>query len=236
MNEWISDLQARFAAVTDRKEATVMKAYMRGQFEFAGIKSPLRTAIVREWLSGRGDVPAALLEETVRGLWELPEREYTYAALDLLAKQAKRLNERHLELLETLVVTNSWWDTVDALAASLIGPLLLRHPQLAPVHAEKWIASDNIWLQRTALLFQLKYKRSTDPDRLFDYIRRTADSREFFIRKAIGWALREYSKTDAEAVIRFVELAPLSPLSRREALKWLDRQSPGHSRGKERTT
>jgi 3-methyladenine DNA glycosylase AlkD len=227
MNEWISDLQARFAACSDRKEAAAMKAYMRGQFEFAGIKSPLRVTIVREWLSGRGDVPAALLDETVRTLWGLPEREYSYVALDLLAKHAKRLDERHLELLETLVVTNSWWDTVDALAASLIGPILLRHPQLAPVHAKIWIASDNMWLQRTALLFQLKYKRNTDTDRLFDYIRRTADSREFFIRKAIGWALREYSKTDAEAVIRFVDLQPMSPLSKREALKWLDRRASG---------
>jgi 3-methyladenine DNA glycosylase AlkD len=227
MNEWISDLQARFAACSNRNEAEAMKAYMRGQFEFAGIKSPLRKSVVGEWLSSRGPVPAGLLEQTVLGLWELPEREFQYAALDVLAKQVRRLDERHLEMLESLVVTKPWWDTVDVIAASLIGPILLRDPLLAPMRTELWITSDDMWLQRTALLFQLKYKRNTDEDRLFDYIRRTAESREFFIRKAIGWALREYSKTDPGAVIRFVESEPLSPLSRREALKWLDRRRSG---------
>lgn len=226
MNEWVADLQQRFAAHADREAAESMEAYMRGQFAFIGIPSPQRKTIVGEWLQTRPAAPSpALLEETARGLWQLPEREYAYAALDLLAKYAKRLDESHLGLLEALVVSNSWWDTVDALAAGLIGPLLLRHPLSERREPERWIASDNMWLVRTALLYQLKYKRKTDADRLFDYVRRTAASREFFIRKAIGWALREYSKTDADSVIRFVRSEPLSPLSEREALKWLNRNS-----------
>lgn len=225
MNEWIADLQHRFAASADPGEAQRMKAYMRHQFEFAGIKSPLRKEIMKAWSRPllKPAPSLALIEETVRGLWELPEREYAYTAIDLLAKQVKRLDDSHLSMLESLVVAKPWWDTVDLLAGGLIGPLLLRYPQLERDYPERWIESDHLWLQRTALLYQLKYKQHTDKDRLFDYIRRKTDSREFFICKAIGWALREYSKTDADAVIRFVGAEKLSPLSEREALKSIRR-------------
>lgn len=229
MKEWTCDLQRRFEAAANPGEAAAMTAYMRGQFDFWGIKSPVRSAIVKEWLSRIQSPSADQLEQTARALWELPQREYQYAALDLLAKHVKRLEERHLDLLESLVVHKSWWDTVDALASNLIGPLLLRHARLTGPLTERWIACENMWLQRTALLYQLKYKKNTDTDRLFRYIGLTKNNPEFFIRKAIGWALREYSKTDAGAVRRFVANHALSPLSEREALKWLERRQTGDS-------
>ncbi|MBD2864866.1 DNA alkylation repair protein [Paenibacillus oceani] len=229
MKEWTCDLQRSFEAASNPGEAAAMTAYMRGQFDFWGIKSPVRSAIVKEWLSRIQSPSADQLEQTARALWELPQREYQYAALDLLAKHVKRLEERHLDLLESLVVHKSWWDTVDALASNLIGPLLLRHAHLTGPLTERWIECDHMWLQRTALLYQLKYKKNTDTDRLFRYIGLTKNSPEFFIRKAIGWALREYSKTDADAVRRFVANHALSPLSEREALKWLERRQTGDS-------
>lgn len=229
MNEWTRDLQQRFEAAANPEEAKAMIAYMRGQFDFWGIKSPVRSAIVKEWIAGIKTPDVNKLEKTAQTLWELPQREYQYAALDLLVKHTKRLEERHLELLESLVVRKSWWDTVDPLASNLIGPLLLRFPHLTAPLTERWIVCDNMWLQRTALLYQLKYKKNTDTERLFRYIGLTKSSTEFFIRKAIGWALREYSKTDEEAVRRFVADNTLSPLSEREALKWLERRQTGDS-------
>ena len=121
-------------------------------------------------------------------------------------------------------MTNSWWDAVDTIADHLIGFHLQRFPELVPVSVAKWLASDNMWLQRTAILFQLKYKKKTDVSLLFHCIKEMANSKEFFIRKAIGWALREYSKTDAAAVQSFVASTELWPPSVREALKGIQQK------------
>ena len=120
---------------------------------------------------------------------------------------------------EFMIINKSWWDTVDMIASHLVGTHFKRFPGLIPAYTEKWMASGNFWLQRTALLFQLKYKKETDVELMSDLIKRLAGEKEFFIRKAIGWVLREYSKTDPEIVINFVENQQLSNLSRTEALK-----------------
>ena len=158
-----------------------------------------------------------------RRAWKLEEREYQYAACDVIAAYVGLSSERLLADLRFLVTHKSWWDTVDALAPS-VGALVLAHPQLR-TELDAWIGDDNIWLARVALLHQLRFKTHTDSGRLFRYCRQRATDDEFFLRKAIGWALREYSKTDAAAVRRFVaaDADRLSPLSRREALLWLDR-------------
>ena len=127
--------------------------------------------------------------------------------------------------VEPLITSKSWWDTVDSLAGHTVGVLVAQHPELAST-MDEWISSEDIWLARTAILHQLGYKAKTDRDRLFAYCLRRAADREFFIRKAIGWALREYSKTDAKAVHAFVRTnaGTLSSLSSKEALKWLERR------------
>jgi 3-methyladenine DNA glycosylase AlkD len=124
--------------------------------------------------------------------------------------------------IRTLVTTKSWWDTVDSLAKNGAGGLVLRYPELAGT-MDRWVESENMWLRRTAILHQLGFKERTGADRLFRYCELRAHEQEFFIRKAIGWALREYSKVDADAVRRFVadHDAALSGLSKREALLWL---------------
>ena len=117
-----------------------------------------------------------------------------------------------------LITTNSWWDTVDWLA-KLVGEHFRRYPALIRPGTERWMASDNFWLQRVCLIFQLKYKGATDAALLFGYVRRIAGSREFFLQKGAGWALREYSKTDPDDVRAFVETTRLAPLTKREALR-----------------
>ncbi|CAG7645123.1 DNA alkylation repair protein [Paenibacillus allorhizosphaerae] len=217
-------LEALLRTHANPRQAGPMQAYMRDQFPFLGIKSPERVALEKQYWKERGLPAKDELEACVRGLWGLPEREFQYAAMGLLERQAKKADRAQIVLLEELVVTKSWWDTVDLIAARLVGLHLSRFPELIPERAERWIASDNIWLQRTAILFQLGYKTRTDKELLFALIRRRSESDEFFIRKAIGWALREYSKTDEEAVRRFVAETQLSPLSVREALKHADKK------------
>jgi len=123
--------------------------------------------------------------------------------------------------LEQLIVQKSWWDTVDGLASWIIGTYFQLYPQTVVGVTEKWMNSGNMWLQRTSLIFQLKYKKNTDTQLLSNYILRLADRKEFFIRKAIGWVLREYSKTNKQWVKNFIQTNKLSALSYREASKYV---------------
>jgi len=161
----------------------------------------------------------------VHGLWDLPEREYQYVALGLLSKLEKKLPAGFILTLEDLLVTKSWWDTVDTLAAGVVGAHFQRYPQVCAEKLAEWQKSENFWLRRTCILFQLGYKKNTDFPLLCDIIRENLASKEFFINKAIGWALRQYSRVDAQAVRDFVAQTPLQPLSAREALKWLERRA-----------
>ncbi|WP_139489199.1 DNA alkylation repair protein [Brevibacillus dissolubilis] len=216
---YTQNLEHLFRSHANDVNAGPMRAYMKDHFPFLGIKSPERTALLREFVREHGVPEGDMLSAVVRELWALPEREFQYAALELLEKRVKKLDVSFLPLLEELVVHKSWWDTVDTLAARLVGVFLTKHPEMILPSVDKWLASEHMWLQRTAILFQLKYKEKTDLPLLYRSILHVVDSKEFFLQKAIGWALREYAKTDAQAVIEFVGAHPLAPLSRREALK-----------------
>lgn len=208
-----------FTAHGNQETARPMEAYMKNQFPFLGIKTPLRRELGKRLFQEQGNPED--WEVVVRELWSLPEREYQYIALDLLGKGKKRYIPEDLEVAEGLITTKSWWDTVDYLAAHTVGTLLRLYPALIPQSNERWLEGTNMWLQRTALLFQLSYKDKTDQELLFNNIRFCAGSKEFFIQKAIGWSLREYAKTNPDAVRHFVGMTPMAPLSRREALKHL---------------
>jgi 3-methyladenine DNA glycosylase AlkD len=199
---------------------------MRGQFAFLGLPNPVRAVLDREVLAGLPPPDEPQLVAVVRQCWAWSEREYQYFALGYLRRHLRRAGSGLLPVLEELITTKSWWDTVDDLAKHGVGALVRADPALLPV-MDDWISSENMWLARTALLHQLAYKDVTDADRLFRYCRLRAADREFFIRKAIGWALREYSKTDEAAVRGFVaDMGDgLSGLSRIEALKWLERRA-----------
>lgn len=202
-------------------QAGSMQAYMRDQFPFLGIKTPARSALLKEFIAAQGLPSLADLAVILRDLWQMPQREYQYSALTLLDKQQKRLPPDFIGVLEYLIVTKSWWDTVDLLAGHAVATQFARYQQVRDETIARWRISDNFWLRRTTLLFQLHYKANTDEELLFSLIRENLDSKEFFIQKAIGWALREYSKTAATAVQDFVAATSLAPLSEREALKWL---------------
>lgn len=197
----------------DAPFAAWQKAYMLHQFPFLGVRSPLLKKAVKTY-------DAAEWRQEISLLWEEPEREFQYAALQLALLHKKEWAAADLELFEKLICSKSWWDTVDTIAPHLAGALFFRFPELL-VHADRWLLSENLWLRRSAIIFQLRYKEKTDGDRLFKSCAHLGSEKEFFIRKAIGWALREYGKTEPKRVIKFLASASLSPLSVREARKHL---------------
>jgi 3-methyladenine DNA glycosylase AlkD len=225
VREVMARLVATFERARDDAAAPAMRAYMRDQFDFLGIASPARVALSREVMEGLPRPTTTDLDAIARACWERPEREHAYFALWLLRRHVKVLEPDFLATARVLLTTRSWWDTVDELAQNIVGPLVQRADRASLM--DEWIEDENIWLARTAILHQTRYKDDTDAARLFRYCERRAGDTEFFIRKAIGWALREHSKTDADAVRTFVAAhdRELSGLSKREALKWLDRQA-----------
>ena len=198
-----------------------MKKYMRDQFEYLGIKTPQNNALLKDFIKTHGLPPLDELDAVARDLWLLPQREFQYAAMNLLGKWEKKFEPGFISTIEYLIVTKSWWDTVDALASHAVGTHFKRFPDVRRKSLKKWRKSNNLWLRRTTLLFQLGYKNETDFDLLCKIIRENLRSDEFFINKAIGWALRQYAYVDPKAVKKFVKATPLHPLSLREAMKHL---------------
>lgn len=212
-------LRAELPRHADPVRAVSAAKYMRDQFPFFGIASNPLSALFRTTMQGLPRPTSADATAFALACWDRPEREYQYVACTYLRKYARLLDESFLETVRHLIVTKSWWDTVDALAAHVVGPLISAYPSRVKL-MDDWAAGDQMWLTRTAILFQLRYKGETDADRLFGYCASRAEHKDFFIRKAIGWALREYAYTDPEAVVAFVRSHPeLSGLSQREALK-----------------
>ncbi|SMF84912.1 DNA-7-methylguanine glycosylase [Paenibacillus uliginis N3/975] len=204
--------------------ALKMKSYMRNQFEFFGIQSPLRRELTSQFLKEYGFPHEEQVVETITELWNMNERELQNAALQVIDMRKRKFHQEDIKLIEQITIEKSWWDTVDHIASNHAGHYFSLYPEQLFI-ADRWIESDNFWLQRSAILYQLKYKHNTDAERLFTYIRKVSESNEFFIQKAIGWSLRQYSKYNPEAVRDFVESNPLSNLSKREALKVLNRTS-----------
>ncbi len=216
---YVASIKTRFRAHANASNAMGMKAYMKHHFEFLGIKSPERKVLSKEALN-KINLPAMNeCEAIVKKLWELPEREFQYFAMDLLEKRKRQMERHHIHLLEHLIVNKSWWDTVDLLASKLVGHYFQQFPSQIESITNRWMASGNMWLQRSCILFQLKYKADTNTKLLTRFILQCHTSSEFFLQKAIGWALREYAKTNPQYVINFVAKHALAPLSKREALK-----------------
>jgi len=225
MIDYLKPLADAFEDLRNDAIALQMKKYMKGQYEYFGIKAPERREVLRLFLQHYG-LPDDM-EAMARNCWDLPQREYQYFAMEVLAKKAKKAPAERIGLYEYMITTKSWWDTVDYIAANLVGPYFQKYPEKIRPVTERWMSSGNIWSQRSSLLFQLRFKKNTDLELMTDYIRRLYGSKEFFINKAIGWVLREYSKTDPNWVVDFVEKEKdhLANLSKREALKWLEKKS-----------
>ncbi|MGD6994251.1 DNA alkylation repair protein [Sutcliffiella horikoshii] len=201
-----------------------MEDYMRNHFSFLGIKSPERKELLKRFFVEHGKPEREWIQSLATFLYAQPEREFHYAALAMVDVHIKKLDAEWLSFLEKLITTNSWWDTVDHIAPHHAGAILLREKASINEYPDRWIKSDNFWLQRSAILFQLKYKEKTDAEKLFSYIEAVSGSKEFFVQKSIGWALREYSKTAPDEVWTFIKSTDLAPLSRREGLKHMERK------------
>lgn len=221
MHQYSKAITKLYSKYGSKKEAVPMKKYMRNQFEFFGIKSPLRKEITREFIKKNGVPPVEDAETIIKELYKLPQRELHYFACGLVYRLKKSWRKKDIKLIEWLILHKSWWDTVDFIASNLAGEYFRKFPEKTKTIIKKWQESPNMWLNRSAIIFQLGYKHLTDEKLLFQNIKRHAASDEFFHRKAIGWALREYTRTNPKAVIEFVKNNELKPLSKKEALRRL---------------
>jgi len=225
MHPYIKGIQKKLYAERHPENAIAMKQYMRNQFEFFGLKSDDRRTLFKKHVNVQTLPEGEMLRDIIKELWTLPERDFQYLAIEMLIKCKKQWNEKDIILFEQLIITKSWWDTVDFLATQVIGPWFLVFPHHIKPVTGRWNQSDNIWLQRMSLLFQLKYKKHTDYKLMFSYIKNLSGSDEFFVQKAIGWVLRENSKSNAELIINFLNSHKLKPLSKREAMKVIERNN-----------
>ena len=209
-----------YPAAGDPIRAGSMAAYMRDQFPFLGIASPEQRTLGREVMAGLPKPAEDDLRDVAIACWELTEREYQYFATHLLRRHVAVCGVDFLGTVRMLITTKPWWDTVDELASHVVGTLVARFPPSATT-MDAWSNDPDMWLVRTAILHQLRYRDATDNERLFRYCAAQAGHHDFFVRKAIGWALREYAKTDPDAVRAFVadHRDSLSGLSAREALR-----------------
>lgn len=192
--------------------------YMRHQFDYFGLKMPQWSALAKTIHQQNGIPEGEDLKTLVRLAFDDAHREMQYFGLGTVQKTLKKQPADFIDFLEELICSRSWWDTVDWLA-KLVGIHFRQFPELIKPVTERWMDSGNFWLQRVCLIFQLAYKEKTDTGLMFEYIRRVAHSKEFFLQKGAGWALRQYSRTNPEAVENFIRQTPVSALTRREALR-----------------
>ena len=221
MSSNIELLTHLFEENRNEENAEPMKKYMKDHFPFLGIKKPQRSELEKQFFQETGLLKEPFKKEFIRELWEKEEREYQYTGLVYMEKSLKKLEKADLPFMEELITTKSWWDTVDAIAPKPVGTIAEKYPEVIAETINRWAIDDYLWLRRAAILFQLKYKGQTNAELLYRYIKQNADSKEFFIQKAIGWALREYSKTNPASVKEFIEGTKLAPLSVREGSKYL---------------
>lgn len=216
--EFQSALDAALTCAITPGRAPAMRAYMRDQFDFLGIGTPKRRLAAKPLLKQLKGTGADNLLRYARELWELPQREYQYLAIDLLDMHSKELGLAQIPALLELAQNKSWWDTVDALASVIGDVLRFRHDGM-----DQGIKHNDMWVRRIALLHQLGWRDKVDTERLFNYSLSLAHEKEFFIQKAIGWALRDYARHDPDTVRAFTlkEKHRLSALSYREANKHL---------------
>lgn len=220
VDSWLARIETGLTAQANPVRAASMQAYLRHQFPFLGIAAPVRRAVINQL--GPLDLnPAELLELSER-LWTKPEREYCYTAIDLLKTYRSGLSLVNKDVIQQRLQDRAWWDSVDGLTG-LIGALVRQERPAGNRWMDDWLSAPDFWLRRSAMIHQLGFRQHTDDARLFDYARQLAPEPEFFIRKAIGWALRDRARTAPEAVLDFVaqQGSRLSALSRREACKRL---------------
>ncbi len=219
--EYVSQVVELLSAYANPTQALEMKAYLRNKFEFLGIQTPVRRQLCK-------DLPklpkeSSLIIDIANKLWKKEEREYRYVACDLLVKNANLFCLDDLPIFKRLLQTDSWWETVDTLSGA-IGDIVLKEFELGKSSQEvmdKWLMDKDYWVRRSAMIHQLGWRMKTDINRLERYSLVLASEKEFFIRKAIGWAFRDYAKSNPKFVSQFFKknAKHFSGLTIREATK-----------------
>ena len=222
MEKYVNDLKVLFQQHTIIENIEPMRDYMRGQFDYFGIKTPLRRELTKQFVTEYGYPTVEEMPEFMQLIWDEPYRELHHVGINILVRFIEKMPEESIELYEFLLTNHSSWDTVDTLANKVIGGHLKRFPHLIPSVNKHFLEHDDMWLNRTALLFQLKYKKGMDTNLLTLNINYLMHRKEFFTRKAIGWVLREYSRTDASFILNFVANHDLAALSKKEALRLIN--------------
>ena len=222
--ELLTAVRDGLAALADPVKAPQMQAYMKSAMPYRGVATPPRRMLTKALLGALPPADRATWEATVLALWDgAAYREERYAAVDVCAHRSARAwqDAATLSLYEHFIVTGAWWDHVDAVAAHLVGPILRSDRLGVEPTVRRWVTDPDRWRRRSAIIVQLRAGAATDTRLLAAAIEPNVDDRDFFIRKGIGWALREYAKTDPGWVRSFVATHELSPLSRREATRHL---------------
>lgn len=213
-------VESALVPLADSAKAAAMRAYMRDRFEYLGIATPERRAAVNLLIRSFASSNRAAVRSAAVTLWQQPHREYHYVAVDLLSRHAAALSLEDLPWLLELAQEKSWWDSVDALV-KVVSKIVRAAGPRGQRQMDRAVRAEDFWVRRIAMLHQLGWRAGTDTVRLFQYADILAPEKEFFIRKAIGWALRDHAWHDWRAVERYINTARerLSPLTCREAAK-----------------
>ena len=223
IDEVVHTIERALRPLADRKRAAGAKAYMKDVSDFLGVATPDRRAALKPIFKSLPDPTSDDIGKVALRLFALPEREFAYAGYDLISYFWQFADKEFLEkYVEKLLVTNSWWDTVDGLGSAAVSPLTVKYPNKKLI--EKWIRSDNRWLNRAAIQHQRGRRTNTDVMYVLELCSRFSNSREFFITKAVGWALRDIAAFDKPAVREYLREHPeLHSVSVREANRGLNR-------------
>ena len=219
MNKALEQIIRAYRQAVNPEKAAGMKAYMKYKFEYLGLQKPVRAVLRKDFLKEQ-KATKTIDWDMVWTLWDQPEREFQYLALAYLDTMSTFMVKKDIFHIEKLIVTKSWWDSVDG-TVGMNGKLVQCFPELQSEVISRWIHEENIWLKRISIIFQLKYKAETDTEFLSKAILANSGTKEFFINKAIGWALREYSKTNPDWVRNFIRNNELHSLSVREGSKYI---------------
>ncbi len=220
---YIQTVEDEFSRHANEKRAAASKAYVRDLFDYYGLTTPERREVQKVFHEEVALPPFDAVPEIVKKLWSKPQRELQYFAMELYEKYKKEFSKKDVTVFEYMIRNKSWWETVDFISPKLIAALHLKNPELQEENCKRWMKSNHLWLMRAAIIHQNLYKKKTHEKLLFSLISDCMDHEDFFIRKAIGWSLRQYARTNPVAVKKFVKAneKALSELSKKEALKHL---------------
>lgn len=224
MLQLVNEIADIFHAARNEQRAPQAEAYMKHKFSFFGMETTVRRNVQKPWLAALKSIEDRNSRwEIIRELWSREEREFHYVAMDWLNSWPKKwMDQSDAAELKWLLIHHSWWDSVDTIASNYLGKWAKQFPQIARNTFEEWRFETSFWLHRSCLIYQLKYRNDVDEAYLESLIVQFLPNKEFFIQKAIGWSLRQYSKFQPDFVKQILEKHPIQGLARREASKYLN--------------